>query len=900
MMQKGGDTYIVAEPQPAPSEDVAVTELIVHGVGGAPPGDLLNDYHPLQVSGDHHAGFYRPQEPPRRGDLEPEAFPREAFAWGGLTSGDKFRALWFFLLPFALMNASGWMHPPGARRPGHAPKAKAALRLLSALGTVMAVMMFTHLTLDLVAYQCGWRNATCRDGHWWLSWLSGSWFAGRPGRIIAFAALVPLAGLTAIWFAGLLSFRRFDAYLGVGAPTEPTDQDTALGLGDASFWQGGKPVRRLRRLHFQIGVTTLAVTLGVTAAELGPSSWPAGSYVVVWGGCAVLALLLALVAHPRAAVSGPSPIHDGLAATAGGWTLAWVALIGAAVTAAWVIDPLDRTAAPARLDGLIPVETILTSSQAAVGLVLAVVLALAARRRRRRGSFLGMGPVIAQLLGWFMIISVWAGTGIRLADWFGEGRADATRFWHSVAGTCDDGAFCYPIWFEDAAVAFAGILVVGVLIGAITVAWRAGAGDVALVAPDYQIPTAEPGSQLAAAIAKRQRSIARRFRQSRLVAAADEILTALMLVGVAAFVVISALQGGGWRFWSPLVTASGWLVAGVPIALVFAVRLGLNSPTARRGIGGVFDVLTFFPRRVHPFAPPCYGERAVPQLAWRLGWLTERGGAVVVRAHSQGTAVSAAALLHGVPRPERVSLMTYGSPLAVLYERHFPAYFGGVVPAVGAALGAERSRWVHLYARTDVLGCRLACGSSSHLVQSRVKDPERWRSVMEGDPPPEPLGHSTYHRHHVADAWAVHLMKVAAGRASTAPEVDAASDCCRPPCGAPGPERVIATEAHTPSERPPLVVRVGEEVTAGERDDRWPAFALVTTAARGEGWVPSRYLSADQGRARVVRAYATRELATAAGETLEVLERDDESGWLWCVNATGGEGWVPVGTVQPA
>jgi hypothetical protein len=244
--------------------------------------------------------------------------------------------------------------------------------------------------------------------------------------------------------------------------------------------------------------------------------------------------------------------------------------------------------------------------------------------------------------------------------------------------------------------------------------------------------------------------------------------------------------------------------------------------------------------------------------------------------------------------------MTYGSPLAILYERHFPAYFRGVVPGVSAAIGADRHRWVHLYARTDVLGCRLICGPSANLVQSRVKDPEQWRPVREGDPPPEALGHSTYHRHTMADAWAVHLMKRAAGRESTGPAVDAASDCCRPPCAAPGPERAVATEAHTPSDRPPLVVRVGEEVTAGERHDRWSAFVLVTTAARSEGWVPSRYLSADQGPARVVRAYTTLELATTAGATLQVLERDDESGWLWCVDATGGEGWVPVGTVQPA
>ena len=90
------DPYVQAAP---PSREGAhVTELIVHGVGGAPPTDLLGDFHPERVSGDRHAGFYRPQEPPDRGDLDPDEYPREAFAWGGLTSGDSSRALWFLLL----------------------------------------------------------------------------------------------------------------------------------------------------------------------------------------------------------------------------------------------------------------------------------------------------------------------------------------------------------------------------------------------------------------------------------------------------------------------------------------------------------------------------------------------------------------------------------------------------------------------------------------------------------------------------------------------------------------------------------------------------------------------------------------------------------------------------------
>lgn len=110
---------------------------------------------------------------------------------------------------------------------------------------------------------------------------------------------------------------------------------------------------------------------------------------------------------------------------------------------------------------------------------------------------------------------------------------------------------------------------------------------------------------------------------------------------------------------------------------------------------------------------------------------------------------------------------------------------------------------------------------------------------------------------------------------------------------------VVATEAHAIPERPPLSLAPGDVVTVGRRDRDWPAFVFVT-AARGSGWVPSRHLSADAGQAVVQTAYDTTELATRSGEILELVARDDESGWLWCRSADGREGWVPSRTVEAA
>ena len=98
-------------------------------------------------------------------------------------------------------------------------------------------------------------------------------------------------------------------------------------------------------------------------------------------------------------------------------------------------------------------------------------------------------------------------------------------------------------------------------------------------------------------------------------------------------------------------------------------------------------------------------------------------------------------------------------------------------------------------------------------------------------------------------------------------------------------------------ERPPLSLASGDVVTVGRRDTDWPAFVFIT-AAGGSGWVPSRYLSADTGPAVVETPYNTTELATSSGEILEVVDRDDESGWLWCRSTDGREGWLPNRTVE--
>ena len=109
--------------------------------------------------------------------------------------------------------------------------------------------------------------------------------------------------------------------------------------------------------------------------------------------------------------------------------------------------------------------------------------------------------------------------------------------------------------------------------------------------------------------------------------------------------------------------------------------------------------------------------------------------------------------------------------------------------------------------------------------------------------------------------------------------------------------RVTVLRSPESPDRPPLRLAVGGQVTVGERDTHWPAFVFVT-APSGEGWVPARHLSGDSGIVVVENAYDTTELAVDAGEGVEVVERDEESGWFWCRNGSGAEGWVPVAVLH--
>lgn len=145
------------------------------------------------------------------------------------------------------------------------------------------------------------------------------------------------------------------------------------------------------------------------------------------------------------------------------------------------------------------------------------------------------------------------------------------------------------------------------------------------------------------------------------------------------------------------------VLVAVALAAVAAVATHAAS-SSERPLGVFWDVVAFFPRAGHPFAPPCFGERVVPELAARTkAWLDDptarRRRGVILTAHSMGSTISVATLLAmrgekiEAPRMrdedlvDRTALLSYGTQLRAYFSRFFPSVFGPDVLGVPGERG---------------------------------------------------------------------------------------------------------------------------------------------------------------------------------------------------------------------
>ena len=95
----------------------------------------------------------------------------------------------------------------------------------------------------------------------------------------------------------------------------------------------------------------------------------------------------------------------------------------------------------------------------------------------------------------------------------------------------------------------------------------------------------------------------------------------------------------------------------------------------------------------------------------------------------------------------------------------------------------------------------------------------------------------------------------------------------------------------------PIILRAGELVTLGTRDQEYPGWIWATSSADGRcGWVPQHFLAVDGTRGRALRDYSAQELAVTEGDGVQVI--DQVLGWALVESDGGRQGWVPVASLD--
>lgn len=711
-MQSDRTAASTAAPTAAPGPEPGSTdpgglalELLVHGVGGATPAEMLNDPRTERITGDDTAAVHRRTEDVDA-EERPEAYAdkpiEEAYCWSNLTSGNSARALWLILLPFMVANLAHWMRPAADARHRAVRLHGMLVRLVALSLTVLLVAAACEVALDLAAWQCA-GTPECADERSWLAFLApdtqggqGGWWS-QPGRRLALAALVPTALTVLLWW---LSHRTWSAYESQPPWRRPVAEDDPAAADRPAlclpgFWYGRRLVARLRAAHTAAGLLTVAAALAGAAtrfdrrpggsAVLDALGWATGILILTGG----LWVLLTVCRRGRK----ESEADDGSdRLTVRGLPAASAAVLAlAAVHAAWSRPGWSSS-------GELPGDEtfgVLAVSQGVLVVALAVIGVVLHRAARvARTALAGLGAAAVAMLA-CALGGVMSGG---VAQWV------ADRLVGPVAGPPT-----LLTWQASAIPVLLGVLLA--LLCASLVRVRVRSGRLA-----GQIHHGYPGSR---AEPSRSRRIGRSISRAALTDSAPALVGAVALLSLllgtvavlgtwltgrtpgAAADSAPAVVGG---FAATVQALGSWLIGFVFLLFLTWGRRAYRDASARRTIGILWDVGTFWPRAAHPFAPPCYAERAVPDLVWRMAtWTQEREGRrIVLSGHSQGSVLAAAAVWQLDPVTRRhVALLTYGSPLERLYGRWFPAYFG---PRPLAALHRELDCWRNLWRLTDPIG----------------------------------------------------------------------------------------------------------------------------------------------------------------------------------------------------
>ncbi|BEP14837.1 hypothetical protein acdb102_31480 [Acidothermaceae bacterium B102] len=724
-----------------------VTILRVHGVHGWSSEETLQSLDATQVAGDDLSGFYRRQGDVRAGDVhdgdrrEPDGVSLESYSWGGFSSKAPVQALWLLLIPFTLVNLAGWMVRPKRRtafpdgggnaafRAPH-PVLARALRLLGLTLTLEFFLGVIAVFVGIIGQQC--RDGGCKRVNVGLTWLPLGLSKLSPGlphdapARLAVSSLLCLSVLVSLWWLCWLTRRRYERVTRQSAQALVFDQRAAL--AHPRFWQGDERVLRLSLAH--------------SAAVMGLVAWAAAD--VRTGSTSKHLELASLALILAAAVSVVWPGLAGLnvvqPASGNGLSIGrlWLVLLsllglGLVVRACVHVWNAGVSSFPAKGEWLPPDWR---SAVIATGIVQAAVMAFVLvglwRNRPKDDNLLVPPPSRPQdwtpLSGGFASLGA-ASLGVGLAAAFTTAAITVAEGAYVTKGKGGDFDLPSVTKTVDAGVlCFLAALGLSLLWQALRMVKTQGQRLWDESAQVAEQPPARPSGWCrpmmrrwvgavgwpSAKDADTQRLVS--IWLGFVVSTAPEILMTGLISGAPWCLAIGILGAAIWPvvpLLHPLVNSqfgTGIAAAGISsfgLLIVGQLAREEKSAESRRTIGVLWDVATFWPRMAHPFAPPCYGERAVPELADRLQWLAnDDTSRVILASYSQGTVLASAALLQlPVDVRRRVTLVTLGCPLRRLYARGFPAYFD--FPQLRLLTNAQTGdypEWLNIWRSTDYVG----------------------------------------------------------------------------------------------------------------------------------------------------------------------------------------------------
>ncbi|WP_456789476.1 hypothetical protein [Cellulomonas sp. P5_C5] len=760
---------------------------------------------------------------------------REAYSWGQMARNSTTapggasnawvqrasRAGWMLLVPLGLANTAYWSRRL-SRDPKKFARGAGPIRVFGLGLTLLVVMAFSTVALDLVATQCfATTGSACPSRPGFLATLETFTWTQR----LAVMSFVPVAVLLLLlWLSAGSRVRYEQAMPGTthsggdaaqGGPTESAGAGEAghpWTLAHADLWSRWSLTNAMAQLHVAAGlgvvlmvlaaahawgshpdcrdlhdlienvpacavdlvhgtqqasvallvggvvVEGVAVYLVWRAQHLTMHSSTAGNRYRAWTrGVLVAAVLLFLAEVVLLAIPGTESTDETLiglsffpaavvvvllliALVATTWRAARsrtaLAVVGALLLAVplwyWAVKQWPGSAEP-------PSWTLLVAAGA--GIVLIVATAFGWRLRApapgspdpKVEGWRGMAPAVLLVLSLGSVVMLTSLVVVAAGDWL-NGNApvpcldqDYAPAQQQVCTPQEGGRLVLPPMYPLFTVALpvglalsAAAIIAGALVR-VTPLGRRSATDVS------EAETGEPADALTSALREdydrqqlagtlttlldRDDLLDSRQRTRRLAAAAkysERVLGAVAMafaIALIAMVLVSVDPTG-----LDVPAASIALLTFVGIwgtALLWTTLLirVVTKPSGQRPAGLLWDLICFLPRSAHPFGPPCYAERVVPELAGRVSsWLDDDSVApedrerrvVVLSAHSLGAVLAVATLFSRPPDKDRrrVALLTYGSQLRPYFGRFFPELLGPQV------LGTDACRAPRLVDRT--------------------------------------------------------------------------------------------------------------------------------------------------------------------------------------------------------